>query len=520
MSAVERNYVATVAANTWWNLVQFAAGGVIGVAVSVLTARYLGSAAFGVLSYVIWLTAVVATFTDLGFEQLIRRYVPGWFHRPASSGWAARLVWTAVAVQIVMAGAVIAALAMLYPWWSRSLTFTFPRLQTIVIIGLVSVFPLIVSRSIGAFLRSIQSTKPVAVATVATQAANLALVAAAVWTRLDVLTFVWIALLANSALAGALVFAFRRASSPTRPSDSVWPAREMKVYAVIGYGHVILQYIVWTRSEVFFLGIYSPAREIGFYSLAFGVAGLLGSSIGVLQQSLFAAQFELLAGGEEDRSDRLASFSVKYLALLFLPLFLLSWLFIGSAVNLMYGRTYATVAAAFPFLVFGMVVANVLNPVTTKISLSNRKFAATLLIALFGAVMNVGLDMAIIPRHHALGAAIASCISQLLVVCVSVLFVARVAPVRVERWPIAAIVLVNAVLGGLVWLALQRDAPVPVKVALVVVAGAVYLRWLAAWRVFGRADVEVVSALHEWAPAGLKPAFHAVRGYLLRFAAA
>ena len=80
--------------------------------------------------------------------------------------------------------------------------------------------------------------------------------------------------------------------------------------------------------------------------------------------------------------------------------------------------------------------------------------------------------------------------------------------------------LVNAALGGMVWLVLQRDASLPVKVALVVVAGAVYLRWLAAWRVFDRDDIEVVSALQECAPARLKPAFRAVRGYLIRFAAA
>lgn len=518
MSAAERNFVATVAANTWWNLVQFSASGLIGVATSVLTARYLGSAAFGVLSYIIWLTGIVATFTDFGFDQLIRRYVPGWFHRPASSGWATRLVLTAVAAQIVIAIIVIAALSVLFPWWSRSLTFAFPRLQTIVIIGLVSVFPMIVSRSIGAFLRSIQSTKPVAVATVATQAANLGLVAAAVLARLGVLAFVSIALLTNAALAVALVIAFRRSYPRTQSPDSAWPAREMKVYAVIGYGHVVLQYIVWTRSEIFFLGLYSPMEEIGFYSLAFGVAGLLGSAIGVLQQSLFAAQFELLTGGQEDRSDRLASFSVKYLALLFLPLFLLSWLFIGFAVTWLYGETYMKVAAAFPYLVFGMIVSNVLNPVVTKINLSNRKFAATLLIALFGAVANVGLDLALIPRHHAMGAAIASCISQLMVVCISVLFVVRVAPVQVQRRPIAAIVLVNALLGGMVWLVLQRASSFPLKVALVVVAGAVYLKWLAAWRVFDRKDVEVVSVLLESAPAGLKPVFLAVRAFLLRFA--
>jgi hypothetical protein len=88
----------------------------------------------------------------------------------------------------------------------------------------------------------------------------------------------------------------------------------------------------------------------------------------------------------------------------------------------------------------------------------------------------------------------------------------------VQLRPIAAIVLVNAALGGAVWLLLQHAAYLPFKVVLMVVAGVVYVRWLAAWRVFDRADVEVVSALHESVPARLKPAFRVLRDYLLRFA--
>ncbi len=519
MRAPGRGFAATVASNSFWNLLQSLVAAVVGIAVSILTARYLGSNDFGVLSYVVWLATMLTTVTDLGLEQVLRKYVPAWFHQTDTRTWAIRLVWRAIAIQLAMAGLIVGALIVFFPWWSRSLTIAHSKLELVMAIGLVSVVPVVVSRCVGTFLRSIQSTRDLAVVSLASQATNLALVAGAVLLRLPLVALVTAGLISQSVLALGLIAALRRRDGPAVPQAGRWPTRELTRYALIAYANVLLQQVVWSRSETFFLGLFSPAREVGFYGLAYGVAGMIGGLIGVSQQALFAAQFELLAVNQEARSDRLASLSIKYLGLLFLPLCLVIWFFMDSVVLLLYGPAYRTVARVFPLVLFGTVVANILNPIATKVHLSNRKFAATLGIGLAGAVLSITLDLLLIPTHHAFGAAVANCLSQVCVVGIGMTFVAMVSPVRIELRPLGAVALVNVLLGGLFWLVLSHSNILALKLAVTAVAATVYLRWLAAWGVFGDADRALLGALEEGAPGWLRPMIRLVRGSVGRVAA-
>ena len=520
MSSPSRGYAATVASNSFWNLLQSVATALVGIAVSILTARYLGSNDFGVLSYVVWLTTMIATIADLGLDQVIRKYVPAWFHRADTRSWALRVVWRAIAIQLAMAAAIIGALIALFPWWSRSLTVAHSRLELVMAIGFVTVLPAVASRCVGTFLRSIQAARDLAIVSLASQATNLALVSGAVAFRLPLVALVTVGLMTQMVLAAGLIAALRRCQAAAEPQARRWPARELTRYAVIAYANVLLQQVVWSRSETFFLGLFSPAREVGFYALAYSVAGLIGGLVGVSQQALFAAQFELLATDQEARSDRLASLSIKYLGLVFLPVCLAMWLFMDSIVRLLYGPAYHTVARVFPLVLFGTVVASILNPVATKIHLSNRKFAATLGIGLVGAALNITLDLLLIPRHHALGAAVANCASQVCMVGIGMAFVATVSPVQLDLRALGTVALVNVLLGGLFWLVLSHANVLALKLVVTAVAAAVYPRWLAAWGAFDEADLALLAALEERAPGWLRPLFRFVRGNLGGAAAA
>jgi O-antigen/teichoic acid export membrane protein len=512
--SVARGVAATVVGNASWNILQYVVTGIVGFAVSILTTRYLGAQAYGVLTYVIWLTGVIALLADLGLDQALRRYVPGWFARTETRDLALRMTWVAIAIELGVGALLVAGLVACFPWWSRSLTLEHSGLGTVMAIGLVGVLPVAVSRCAGTYLRSIQSTRPVAIVSILSQVTNLMLVSGAVALRLPLVAFVVVGLIAQLLLAVGLLAALRRREPSEAAATGRWPGREITTFSLIAYAHLLLQQVVWSRSETFFLGVYSPAPEIGYYGLAYGIAGLIGGLIGVSQQALFAAQYQMLASDDEGRSDRLASLSVRYLAVAFLPVFLLGWLFVDSGVRLLYGPAYATVARAFPFLLLGAIVANVLNPVATKINLSNRKFAATLGIALGGAVVNIALDLALIPSHHAWGAAIANAVSQLGVVVASMVFVARMAPVRLDLRRLAPVVFVNLVLVGLVGLVLARANVLSLKLIVAVVAGAVYLPWLAAWGAFDEEDRARIRTLESVAPGWLRPMVRLVRGGL------
>jgi len=110
----------------------------------------------------------------------------------------------------------------------------------------------------------------------------------------------------------------------------------------------------------------------------------------------------------------------------------------------------------------------------------------------------------------------ANCISQVCVIGIGMTFVAMVSPVHLEIRALAAVALTNLVLGGLFWLILTHANILALKCAVTAVAATVYLRWLAAWGVFGEADRTLIAAFEEGAPRWLRPMIRLVRGSLGR----
>src|SRR5439155_18627915 len=93
MSASDRGVAGKVASNTVWNLVHSVVSAVAGIVVSALTARYLGTTEFGVLSYILWLTGVVARGSGLGLDEGMRKPGTRWGLRGELEPWVRLAVW-------------------------------------------------------------------------------------------------------------------------------------------------------------------------------------------------------------------------------------------------------------------------------------------------------------------------------------------------------------------------------------------------------------------------------------------
>lgn len=220
-------------------------------------------------------------------------------------------------------------------------------------------------------------------------------------------------------------------------------------YARLAAVQAVLALVVWRRSEFFFLARYATDRDIALYSIAFaattalslvpqGIAAVLGPAVATMH-------------GAGDAARIAAAFSrgVRLLVLLSLPL-TAGVLAVGTLLlRLVYGADYADAGdvllwlmVAFPLLPLYHLGTGLLTGVGAQ--------RAIVLSNVCAASANVALDLWLIPRHGAVGAAAANAAAQatgsLLVMAFAVRHVHRldVRPARLAR-AVGAAVLTYAV---------------------------------------------------------------------------
>jgi O-antigen/teichoic acid export membrane protein len=153
--------------------------------------------------------------------------------------------------------------------------------------------------------------------------------------------------------------------------------------------------------------------QLGLYSAAVRYCELFH----VLPAVYFASVFPLLSrltDREDDKFRRLYTLSLKYLTLAITPVVLFSLCNAAWIMSLLFGETFAGAAGVMEVLIGSEVfVFLTWVVVNTAVSSGRQRVVPTLTLASLAA--NVGLNLWLIPRHGAQGAAGASLISYGLV---------------------------------------------------------------------------------------------------------
>lgn len=238
--------------------------------------------------------------------------------------------------------------------------------------------------------------------------------------------------------------------------------------------------MVYFRIDVLMVSQMRGERSVGLYGAGTNVlfAALIASQV------LVSALFPVIARERSlaEPAARAVSRRAMTLSLLMsLPFAVGAWLVPGPVLVLLFGAEYAGAARSFTWLIATLPVLFVTNLVGNALGAVGRQ-RAVLVIAGVNVLVNVGLNLVLIPRLDYAGAALATLLTELGALAMFA-FVLRgdLAAMFVGR-DVAALVFANAVLAGVVWLA--RGWPV---LATIGVGAAAYLAVALALRLV-RAD--------------------------------
>lgn len=421
-----------------------------------LVARLLGPEDAGLYSYLLWLITVLATLATLGLPGSITRFCAA-LAAEGRNQEVARLVWRSLQTAFAV-GVGVAAL----------------------VVGWVSAFgapsrfggPALVAVAVGLPLTAAVSCASASLAGLQRYRTLLftnAVTAPALGTLL-VLAYLLIGSVGSLVAASVAVVALQLAvllrglrSALPRTSRAIPAATTsaMRGYLASASIIVVLDAVVWQKSEVFFLLRYSTPTEVAYYSLAFSlVTRIVALGPGAISGVLLPHFTSLATMPSGDDLARAYATVARFTAMATAPLIIGGLVLADPAIAVLFGSDYAPTALVLRILlVSGGLGATMAAPAAALYALGLHRFILRTVAVV--AVVNVALDLVLIPAHGAAGAAVANGAAQLLGHIVGLRFVRSRAGLRLP-WAAMGRVTACAALAAPVPILVVRASAAPV----------------------------------------------------------
>jgi O-antigen/teichoic acid export membrane protein len=447
----------------------------IGFIVITLFAREAGPHTFGTYSFALALAGfVVGAPTNFGIGTLGTREIA---RDPADTG---KLVGEALAVQAIIAAVAVGLMMALLPLFSS-------KSGVLTLAPLLALYYVAYSMTVDWALQGLQRLRAVAAARLAGQVL-FGIVTPLILVRGPAGAVRYAAVFAAGAIVTAIVaFAMvRRAVGPIRLSWAIAPLWDLaKRAAPLGFSLIVLQ-IYYSMDQVL-LGILTNKSEVGQYAAAAKLPVVLGGFIMIWMSAVYPHASKLFTHDTDALRRQLGSFTSLGIVVA-LPLAAGSAILSTAVVTGLFGPAYRPAGAPFAILMVGSAIAVVSINYSSLAMASGheRTFAMSVIVA---SIINVLLNLLLIPLYGTIGASIATVVAGLVVL---VICARRVIGV-IGRPPIAGRRIVGAVAATAVMSAVLLAMPSSMSVWLRILAGgAVFLGVAAACGAVRREDLALL----------------------------
>ena len=394
MSVIKR-----IAKNTLALVISSVTCAILGMLYGIYTARYLGADGFGVISLAIAFMSLFSIFSDLGLQQLMVREVAR-DHRLLDK-YLGNVLFAKIFLVILAYALILITINLLnYP----ALT-----IRIVSIIGL----SMVCGAFTGAFnsiFQALERMEYVSFGSILNSALMLAGGIYAVSQRLPVIAF---ALIYSISSIIVLIYALLAAIKIGIPLhvyvDRAFILSTLRRALPFGVGSLFLVYYIWIDRVI--LSYLMDNSTVGYYSAAYNIMGVFSFVPTAFVTSLFPVMSRSF-GGSRDSLSKIFQKGIKFLFLLALPMATGVTLLGDKIVGLIYGPGFLlsekplTILIWAEFLIFlDVLLGNVL--------LSINKERWTMMSAGLGALLNIILNLLLIPKFGMLGAAFATFSTEL-----------------------------------------------------------------------------------------------------------
>jgi len=239
---------------------------------------------------------------------------------------------------------------------------------------------------------------------------------------------------------------------------------------------MILNMVVWDRSEMLFLKYFCPIIQVAYYSLAFNISAQFLNFPQIFSEAA-SATLMVEYGRDPKVTGFLTATTVRYICLFAFPLLFGMAATSPAVIQILYGSKYLpTIPVLTLSCVFALPRAMML-PVRQQLMTHERQ-AFLVVWGLITAVINGAVDWALIPRGGALGAALGNGLAQGIASVGIVVYGIRKLDVRLDWGSLLKMLLSASLMAAVAYPICQVLRPIPAALVAVPAGAAVYLAML------------------------------------------
>ncbi len=476
-SAAPKN-AQVIARNSFWFTLELIFGLFGAFLTSVITARVIGPQRLGNYSLAVWLTNITTAIGAFGLPMTTRKYMAEYMNR-GRYGVARSIYAAAMRVQLWVA-AVITAVGL-----ALALILSIPGLRLVSILLVLSMAPRMIgfipSQANNAAEAMRRNTGPAVVGYITAVVLTLF----GLWMGWDL-----------PAVAGAITVSALLELILKLRSVHVWLAdvspeelpsglrKQMFVYSGQGLALMLLNIVVWDRSDLVFLKLLNKdISQVTFFSMAFNLTErmlLLPNAFAYAVGATMMAQY----GRGEEKVNAMTVESARYAFLLGLPLLAGMACISGPVVLLLFREPFRPMIPVLAAVAL-LAIPKALMAAPTQLLQTTENQGFLVLSGWACGVVNILLDILLTPRYGALGAAFANGSAQTLAVILLWIYARRLFRLNLRLKAFGRIALSG--LGMIAVAALIiRTVPTYVGVAACILAAA--LAWMLLLRWTGALD--------------------------------
>lgn len=372
----------------------------LGFFTTLYAARYLGAVGFGVISLALALTGIYAIFTDLGLNTLTVREVT------RDKTLTNKYVTNITIMKLILVSLTFGLLILT----TKILGYSQQVNDVIYLIAFSMIFASF-SGILNAIFQSYEKMEYQSVGTILNAALILLGFLLAIYYNLGIITFALIYVIASLfvLIYTFVIYSWKFALPKIKIDLNFWKPtiREALPFGITG---IFAMVYLWVDSII--LSVMVGNEVVGWYNAAYRLIFIFLSLYAVYMISIFPVMSGFYKTSK--KSIKIVyERSVKYLLIISIPTAVFTTLMASKIILLIYGTEYTPSIIALQILIWVIVFMFINNLSYNLLGSVNRQLMGVKIFA-FGAVINIILNLLLIPKFSYIGSSFATVITELL----------------------------------------------------------------------------------------------------------
>lgn len=381
----------------------------VGLLAKVVIARFLGKTEYGGVTLGITLLTTASILVVVGIDTGVSRFLPRYEDAERRRGVLVSAFHLVVPFSLFVGLAVA-----LFAGPIATYAFHAPWLETIVrAFGLTVPLAAFVRLTIGSVRGMQQSLPRIYIQNIALPLARLAFVALALLLGFRSIGVVWAYAAAYGVAAAISLYYLIRYTPLTGKAGVVPMHRELLVFSAPVVVTATMN-VMFNNIDIFMIGYFSQSTgDVGVYNAVYPLATLLSNAMVVFGFLFMPIISELHSKDELDQMRRIYQVVSKWILISTLPLFLALTFYPEVVIGLTFGSEYSAGGLALTLLAIGFFTHAVAGPSGDALTALGRT-RLVMYDNVSVAIVNVVLNLVLIPRYSYIGASIATTVGFVL----------------------------------------------------------------------------------------------------------